>query len=336
MRGRVSRRSLLAGLALAPLAAACDRLPLPLPGREGGVQPPEAAGGGVGIVGTLTDAKALAVNALRLSAAADLLLADAYGALPAERLAQGQVLTVEAAELESGALEARAISLVHPLIGPIDAVGRGRLEILGSEVVLERGLLLADAAGRRFRPKAGQRVAVSGLWRGPEVVASRLDLVEAAEAADEVVAAAMKTGTAPDRPTLGGLELALPAGTALPAVGTFVTARGRREGKSFRVESLRQGRFRGAAGPLRRLSVEGYLDRIPRPPGYVLADLGLGFDAEAALAPFAQDRALYLGPVAEVFAVALGLPLPEGLAARRRLLAKVADGFDPPGAIPTR
>jgi len=334
MGDTATRRSMLLALAALPLAGCAGVLRSPADDQEA-ERPVEGGIGGTGIVGMLTERDTLSVNGLALAAAEDLIVRDAYGGVPAERLQLGQALTVEAATDEGGMLRAKAVSIVHPLIGKIDSAENGRLSVMGTEVLVERGAALVGMDGRRFRPKAGQRVAVSGLWRGPEVVASRLDLLGEDEKPD-VVAGVVKTGPAPDRPTLAGLELTLPPGTEMPAVGTFVTALGRRAEDHFRVESLRSGRFLGAAGPLTRLSVEGYLEPIPRPPGYVVADLGHSFDQHAKLSRFAKERALYLGPYEGAFVVDLALPLPEDLGARRRLLTSLPDAFDPPGALSTR
>lgn len=331
---RATRRAVLLGLGASGLAA-CARLEAPGP-VETAERPSEGGIGGTGIVGTLVDSRDFTVNGLSLTADEALTLRDAYGALTRDRLALGQVLTVEATSEENGELRAQALSVVHPLIGQIEAIERGKITILGTEVTVERGAPRKDADGRNFRPKVGQRVAVSGLWRGPDVVASRLDLLPAELDAPSVIAGVVKAGPAPDRPTLGGLELVLSAGQAAPPLGTFVTAQGNRVGRSFEVSSLREGRFQGAAGPLERLSVEGYLDRVPRAPGFVVADLGHSFDPDAKLQSFAQERALFVGPYIGTFEVALGLPLPENFSQRRRLVERIEDGFDPKGAVSTR
>ncbi len=329
-----TRRAVLLGLGALGLAA-CEKLQ-PAPAVTTAERPSEGGVGGTGIVGTLVDVERFTVNGLDLTSAEDLSLRDAFGGVTPDRLALGQVLTVEASTTEGGALRAQALSVVHPLIGTVEAVERRKITVLGTEVLVERGAPRKTAEGRNFRPKVGQRVAVSGLWRGPEVVASRLDLLPDASDEVEVIEAVVKAGSAPDRPTLGGLELVLPASAQVPQLGTFVTVQGRRQGKLFEVSSLREGRFLGAAGPLERLSVEGYLDRVPRAPGFVVADLGHSFDPEAKLQPFAQERALYLGPYEGSFKVALGLPLPEDFSRRRRLVERIDDGFDPAGALSTR
>lgn len=334
-----TRRAVLLGLGASGLAgmglAGCAQLQSP-GSLETAERPSEGGIGGTGIVGTLVDSKRFTVNGLDLTADETLALRDAFGPVTRDRLALGQVLTVEAAAVETGELRARALSIVHPLIGTIESIDRGKISVLGTEITVERGAPRKDAAGRNFRPKVGQRVAVSGLWRGPDVVASRLDLLAEPGAAPAVIAGVVKAGPSPDRPTLGGLELRLPGAVAAPALGTFVTAQGARSGKGFEVVSLREGRFQGAAGPLERLSVEGYLDRVPRAPGFVVADLGHSFDPEAKLQSFAEERALYVGPYVGTFEVALGLPLPENFSQRRRLVERIEDGFDPKGAVSTR
>ncbi len=328
-----NRRTLLLGLGCS-LVAACT------PGGRGddrqlADRPSEGGVGGTGIVGTLTSASGLSVNGLALATSGDVSVRDAFGPRRLSDLAFGQALTVEAAEGSDGQLIARSVAVDYPLVGPIEAVDDGRVTVLGVEVAVEEGAPLIGPAGSTFQPAPGQRVAVSGLWRDDGVVATRLDLLEDADQG-VVVAGELKPGASPSRPLIGGLELALPLGTTTPNLGSYVTAIGRRAGNTLVAERVAEGRFTGAAGPLERLSVEGYLEPIEQAPGYAVAGFGHSFDEAAKLTQLAGRRALYLGPYDGDFRVQLGLPLPENLAARDLLLAEVEDGFAPADAVSTR
>ncbi|GAB5471323.1 MAG: hypothetical protein Kilf2KO_43530 [Rhodospirillales bacterium] len=341
MSASSSRRSLLIGLGASTLGlatlAACKQTPLDM-GRAD--RPAEGGVGGTGIVGTVIaqakrEGAALKVNGLAVETPDDLLITDAFGRRQLADLALGQTVTVEAQETPDGRLSARWLGLVQPLIGRIEARDEQGFTLLGSPVTLEAGAPLLDAAGRPFRPAVGQRVALSGLWRDRRrVIASRLDLLEDAAQDPDVMAGVVHAEAG--ALTLGSLNLVLPDGTEPPLPGSFVTALGRRDENRLLVGKLIPGRFRGLAGPLVRLSVEGYLEPTAAAPGYVVADLGHSFDKTAKLAPFAQDRALYTGAYEGDFAVRYALPLPENFDARNRLLASVTDGFAPKGAVSTR
>ena len=344
MSSTAKRREVLIGIGLTALTACApaypprgrsvadgDRTPLERP-AEGGVG--GTGIGGTGIVGILNGAGSLLINGLRVLTPRGVPLRDAYGPLGLDRLAVGHALTVEAIDDGGDALVARSISVVHPLIGPIEAVTENGIRCLGVAVTLEPGIPLAGPAGTAFAPAVGQRVAVSGLWRGDGVVASRVDAIEATETRD-VIAGEVKPG-ADGSIRLGTLELALPAGAAVPPVGSFATAVGRREGTGFAAARLGEGRFQGLAGPLQRLSVEGYLESTAAAPGYAVSGLGHSFDSAARLAALTDRRVLFVGAYDGTFRVDHGLPLPDAIADRRALLIGIEDGFAPDSALPTR
>lgn len=339
MTSTAKRREVLIGIGLTALTACApsypprgrsvaegDKTPLERP-AEGGV-------GGTGIVGILNGAGSLLINGLRVLTPRDVPLRDAFGPVRLDQLAIGHALTVEAVEDTGNALVARSVSVVHPLIGPIEAVTDEGFRCLGVSVAIESGIPMVGRDGATFAPAVGQRVAVSGLWRGDNVVASRIDVLETTERRD-VIAGEIKPGPEGSL-RLGALELALPAGTAVPPIGSFVTAVGRREGTRLVALRLEEGRFQGLAGPLQRLSVEGYLENIAAAPGYAISGLGHSFDSAAQLAELAERRTLFVGSYDGTFKVDHGLPLPEGIADRRALLIGIEDGFAPAAALPTR
>ncbi len=333
---RPGRRAVLTSLA-ALAAAACQPVSGDRPtsgGRSDAVladrSPPIEGGiGGTGIVGTVTGLGSIRVNGLTVALAADTAIADVYGARDAGMLGIGQSVTVEAAGPTS-ALVARRVAIVYPLAGRIEAVGldgRG-FRLLGVDVVLEPG-----APGTAL-VTVGRRVAVSGAWRGAGVVAARLDPLD--DRAPAVLSGTVRAGSGPSGRRLGGLALDLPGGLAEPEAGSFAALTGRPVGGRFVVESVQPGRFAGAAGPLARLSVEGYLEPVTAAPGYVVSGLGHSFDEAARLDRLADARAVFVGTYDGAFVVRHGLALPEGLDARARLFADVGDPFAPAGAVETR
>ncbi|MEM8586879.1 MAG: DUF5666 domain-containing protein [Pseudomonadota bacterium] len=334
MTGFVSRRAMLLGTAALALASCA---PAGVGPREIEVadRPSEGGIGGTGIIGILNDPATLSINGLDLAAAPDLEVRDVFGQRQLADLAAGQALNVEAYSDADGRLVARSIGVTYPLIGPIDAVTDSGFRVLGVEVEVEPGAPIMGSDGIEFVPVPGQQVAVSGVWRADDVVATRVDLLDTTTT-PVVIAGEVKPGQTPDSVRLGTVELALAADTPLPRVGSFVTAIGERQGDVFGVERLEPGRFAGSVAPLTRLSVEGYLEPTTVAPGYAIAGLGHSFDDEAVLDALASSRALYIGPYDGDFRVALGLRLPEGFDARRALLASLNDGFAPGAGIPTR
>ncbi len=334
------RRAVLIGFGLTALAA-CSPPGLSqrgqrIPQASGGSsdRPSEGGVGGTGIFGLVHGTASLLVNGLTVETPPDLAVRHALGALPVEAVGAGHAVTVEAAAGQDGRLVAAAVTVEHPLIGRIESLTEDGFRCLGVDVLVEAGALLKAPEGT-FQPAPGQRVAVSGLWRGNSVVAARVDLLSAVSL-DDVVAGVALAGGARGRLRLGGLDLVLPPGTAQPQAGGFVTAVGRRRGDLLVAERVTAGRFRGLAGPLERLSVEGYLEPQPAPPGYAVSGLGHSFDEAAKLGALADERAVFIGAYDGAFRVTRGLPLPEGVAERGVVLAAVDDGFAPEAAVVTR
>lgn len=130
--------------------------------REGGII-------GTGIAGTVTSLGSIYVNGQHIRLDSGMPVEDALPAMTAADLRPGHTVAVTA-RLEGGSWRALHIRQVLPLAGPVEAVENGRLTILGSAV--EAGALAGDV-------QPGDWLAVSGLWQGNRVLASRLDVVSA-------------------------------------------------------------------------------------------------------------------------------------------------------------
>ena len=304
----IDRRLLLAGAGAATLSACAEPFD-----TAGGRKKPQGGIGGTGIVGTLTDFGSVLVNGLRLEVSADTLITNAFGLARERDLAIGQQLTIEAADGR-----ARRIHIAYPVIGTV-AEGATRDEgvVAGVPVTLETGALGALIPGAR--------VAVSGVWRGPRVVASRIDILPGP--GPDVIACEYMNKGPEGVPAIGGRRLASLPGSA-PANLSYVTATGKNTDDGFVVQHLREGRFTGAAGPLVELSVEGYLRPDPNPPFRSVSGLGHSFHEGSRLAWFKENRVLFSGGYEGTFVAEEGLLLPEQFAARRTLLADVLAGKD--------
>ncbi len=272
---------------------------------EGGI-------GGTGIVGILTDFGSLIVGGNYLRTDGQSRYTDAFGQVRAEDLRLGDSLTVEAAG-SPGALAARRVHITHPLQGPISAVLEGgrRLVVNGVSVVL-------DVAPSNVQ--VGMRVAVSGLWRGDTVVASR---IAPAKSAQDLVSGDLTRGFG--RLQIGSVVV---RGSGLSGLegGSFVTAVGQYDAATDRlqVQDVQPGRFFGAAGPLQRLSIEGYLTPTQVAPGYRVAGLGHSFERNLRLAEFANSRVLFNGGYTGKFAADSAVVLPDAFAPRRRILRRLS------------
>ncbi|MEL7466066.1 MAG: DUF5666 domain-containing protein [Pseudomonadota bacterium] len=287
---------------------------------------PRGGIGGTGIVGVVTDFGSLIVNGKRVKLDWRTQIRDAFGSLSEGDLAIGQGLTIEAAT-EDGRLVARRVVVSDPLIGEVTSVDEAAraVTVNGVRAVLEPG------AGAL--PARGDRVKVSGLWRGDIVSASRI----APTGSGDAVVSGVARRDAENRVRIGDALIRPSILTFTPPVGAFVTARGRMENGAFAAREVVVGRFTGAAGPLQNLSVEGYLAPLPVAPFYELTGLGHSFDAEARLAALADGRALFEGRYTGAFAVETGLPLPDAAPERAAILGAALRGeIAPERLISTR
>ncbi|MEM1313019.1 MAG: hypothetical protein AAGI51_00585 [Pseudomonadota bacterium] len=323
---------MLAGLLALSLAACSGPERIALGGGGGGDDEAEPRGGiggtgispdaSVGVIGTLTGFGSLKVNGLTLETDAR----AAASPVGVVELAAGHVLEAGAVRTSRG-LEARGVQAVIALAGPVTlSPTQETLEIAGVEVRLETGAPLPPGGVR-----AGDRVAVSGLWRGDALVASRIDPLP--EGAQDVVSGVVSGG--PEGPRIGGMRLAGPA----PDIGDYAVLTGRWTAEAgFAAESAQVGRPLFEAR-LRRLSVEGYLEDGAE--GYALYGLGAELDPGARIDRMSAGRAVFIGRwdglAGGRFVVEHGIPLPEGGAARAFALGRIGDGLSPSaGAVETR
>lgn len=331
----MQRRTFLAGFGLTTLSACGLSAPDSLV-AEGEQRPPVGGVGGTGIIGTVHGADGLSVNGLSIALEPGATLHGALGVRPPSGLGEGHSVTLIAAGTDGG-LRTASVGLTQPLIGPLESVTDGGrlLRCLGVSVLVEPNAPLIGPDGRPFRPRVGLRVAISGVWRGDMVIASRIELL--APRGPMVMAGVVRRDRN-GRLRLGALSLVLPSAMPRPETGSFATAIGQRSGSLFIAERFVPGRFAGlsAPAPLKRLSVEGYLEATAAAPGFTISGLGHSFDAEAKVASLTGDRALFVGPYDGDFRVAYGLPLPEDVARRATLMASLPPGQVPEGAVLTR
>lgn len=271
---------------------------------EGGI-------GGTGIVGILSEFGSIRINGMRVLTGADTEFTDGFGKIRERDLGVGDSLTVEASPSGNDMI-ARRVHVTYPLVGVISDVAADKTSITvnGVTVALPGGL-------GRF--STGDRVAISGLWREQQVVASRI--VGAQSNNDLVSGDVIRRKGARG---IGGVTVK-GAGIARTKLASFATAIGRFDDDKgiFRAETVTEGRFTGAAGPLQQLSIEGYLEPINAAPGYKISGLGHSFDRKLSLGAFADTRVLFAGPYTGLFKAEAATVLPEDATARKRILQQI-------------
>ena len=265
--------------------------------------------GGTGIVGILLDTGELVLAGQTIETDSDTQVSTNLGPYTVQDLRPGDSLTVEAAQFADGRLLARRIEVTYPLVGAISALStdRNRCVVNGVDVVSDQPLATYEI---------GNRVAISGLWRGRSVFASRI--ISAPVPLDLI------SGTTA-RGTVGGVKVRRSA-VSLTAAGRFATVLGRfdTDVDVLRAQSTTIGRFTGAAGALTALAIEGWLEPQNAPPGYRIAGLGHSFERRLDLASFANSRMLFTGPYTGRFAADTAVRLPEDPTARKHLLRQIA------------
>lgn len=213
---------------------------------------------GVGIVGTVTGAPAegLQVNGLTVGTTPETLLGGGFGPagpLEGAPIPAGHVVEI-AAVRDAGRLVAREIEPIFALAGPVEAIDPAERElvVMGADVVVPRDAVLPPAGLAAIRP--GQRVAISGLWRGETLVASRID-PQIGKGLDAVVSGVVSPLPGA-RYRIGGVPLAAEWGRLRP--GFFHVVSGTWVADALVVDQVRLGRRVIGRWPAEALVIEAY------------------------------------------------------------------------------
>lgn len=241
---------LLAGAALIPTRV----LPQEAPRDQGiggtGARPTDSPGegdrgiGGTGVIGTIRRFGSIFVNDLRIAYPDDVAVRIDGAAAKVSDLRVGHVVRV-VARPDAGGLATRRIDVTSEVVGPVEAVAKGGLTVLGQSVA---------TAGVTGRWAVGDRVAVSGLRRPDGVVVA--SLIEPRGTGPARVAGPVRRDR-DGRPVIGRLRL---DGAAALPVGRRATVSGEAASGVLKVASATEAGLPFPPG-LGRVSVEAYIGR---------------------------------------------------------------------------
>ena len=225
--------------------------------REGGVI-------GTGIVGTVTELGSIIVNDQRVTFAPDTMAASVLGGQRAADLVPGDTVVVVAERLAQD-WKAASIEQHFALVGPVNISG-GALSVLGTTV--DMSLATEDSRSRAEVLTDGDWVAVSGLWKGQTVVASRLVL--APDQSVAVLSGSYMPSATPETFEIGttrvsGLDL------AHVELGQMVTVTGRPQEGGIAAQTVRIGLF---SGPMDRIIAQGYMSQPTQDGLYTILGSG--------------------------------------------------------------
>lgn len=231
--------------------------------------------GGTGIVGVITGFASICVNGVEVQFDAATPVADGIDPSSARQLAVGQLVAVQATG-SNGQLSARTITMIHTVVGPLEAVdaGTGEFRLLGQS---------ARAAGRSSLAglSIGDWVRVSGQRKADgEIASTRVERVDAQRRAqlngkvDQADGDAFRIGGTPVRLA----QASWPAGLR---AGAEVTVYGRWDGRSLQADQVLVEPTRAGVGQVRRVVLEGYIHSLGQQTlNLGLQDLRIGPDTQ--------------------------------------------------------
>ncbi|HEV7440476.1 MAG TPA: DUF5666 domain-containing protein [Methylobacterium sp.] len=211
---------------------------------QGGLGEGDRGIGGTGVIGTIRRFGSIIVNDLRIAYPADVAVRIDGAPAKASDLKIGQVVRVVAREAGRGLATGR-IEVTSEVVGPVEAVTKGGLTVLGQRI---------STAGLKGRWAAGDRVAVSGLRRPDGLVVA--SLIEPRATGPAQVAGPVRRG--PDGAAMiGALRL---EGAEAALVGRRALVTGEPVAGGLRVASAAEAGALLVPG-LRRVSIEAYIGR---------------------------------------------------------------------------
>ena len=287
---------------------------------------------GTGILGTITDLGSIYVNGVRITYDDDLMVQTAFGDVSPKRLRPGDTVAVEAFP-EGDELRATSIQRYRPIIAPIQAVAEdGRwLQALGVRIDISMGstLLLDGKPVDWGSLKEGDWVAVDGIWRHQEVVASNIRHIPPRSLA------AIRGVTSLDAEK--GLQVAgIPIEGIDPAaveIGGVIAVRGEvEEGAERSFLLARQFAVPTFSTGIRRIILEGFTSQPTSSGAYTVYGSGLTSFVDDPVEPMLTRRSVFCGRLGDVFDIETATLLPADGGQRmkngqRFVLDELSDGL---------
>lgn len=245
----------------------------------------EAGLTGTGIYGIITELGSFYVNGQRITYSEQTVAQSALGPLPASELRPGDTVAAQVSLVDDVWL-AKDIREIHPIIGPVSNIGDQSVTIMGTRV---------DLSDLEMPPVAvGDWVAVDGLWRGDDVVASQITMIDPQQHAHLL---GSFLGTDEDDNFRIGGTLVMGITPQHASSGDVMRIAGEPVAGSIIASTIKLGLF---AEPFGHLLAQGYLSRPDQTGQYTL--LGSGLSAFTEQPEMINNNALvtYCGHGAEL------------------------------------
>jgi hypothetical protein len=279
----------------------------------------ESEGGiiGTGIVGTITELGSIYVNGQHIKFTKTQNLTSPLGVRPAAELVPGETVIVEATA-NNGSWQAQKIRSYLPIIGPLHHVSLNRLSVMGTDILVTKD---TDCIGfnniRKLKPN--DWIAVSGLWQGNRIIATRIEKIQAQPFATVL-------GTY----RLSEDNMAFIGGTAIQNFtpqhakpGDVLTVQGTGTTEGIEARDATIGLF---SGPVLDVIIEGYMSQPGAQGAYTIFGSGLVAYMGPVSMAIPVDRGVYCVKAGEQANIRRVSNLPEDKTKRRRLLHDLYSG----------
>ena len=221
--------------------------------REGGII-------GTGIAGTITHLGSIHVNGLRIQIDDQASVAGSVPAIAAGSLQPGHTVAITAERRGEG-WHARQIRQVLPVAGPVSNVKSGTLTVLGTRI---------EVPDQKPDVQVGDWVAISGLWQGERLLASRVERLNGMD--HQARLSGTYLGPDPNGDiVIGGSKITGIRPMHLEP-GDVIRVFGMPRSDGIETKRIETGLF---DGPVGIVQVQGYLS-VPKPSGlYTVLGSGL-------------------------------------------------------------
>ncbi len=267
---------------------------------------------GTGIVGTITELGSIYVNGVRVIYDDDLKVETAFGKESPALLVPGDTVSIEAVN-EGRIFKALSIERYRPIVAPIEAIAEDRrwVQALGIRVAIDESTKIGMRNDSRSLAvedlPVGAWIAVSGLWRDEEVVASRIDLVSTRSLAS--VRGAF-TETTDGTRRIGGVliknlrQSSIKINSIAAVQGIIERDHGQTELSIYRIATKR------FSPKIRRVLIEGYVSPVGPNGAYTVYGSGLTSYTDDQSAAMRSHRSLFCGSLDGAFDIEQSMPWP--------------------------